>query len=29
MEIPLTELKENLGKYVMMSRNEDILVTKN
>lgn len=29
MEITLTELKENLGKYIMMSRDEDILVTKN
>ena len=29
MEITLTELKGNLGKYVMMSRDEDILITKN
>ena len=29
MEITLTELKSNLGKYVMMSQEEDILVTKN
>lgn len=29
MEITLTELKENIGKYIMMSRDEDILVTKN
>ena len=29
MEITLTELKGNLGKYVMMSQNEDILITKN
>lgn len=29
MEITLTELKGNLGKYVMMSQQEDILVTKN
>lgn len=29
MEITLTELKENLGKYVILSQKEDILVTKN
>ncbi len=29
MEITITELKENLGKYVMKSREEDILITKN
>lgn len=29
MEITLTELKGNLGKYVMMSKEEDILITKN
>ena len=29
MEITLTELKSNLGKYVIMSQKEDILVTKN
>ena len=29
MEITLTELKGNLGKYVMMSQDEDILITKN
>lgn len=29
MEITLTELKNNLGKYVVMSQKEDILVTKN
>ena len=29
MEITLTELKGNLGKYIMLSREEDILVTKN
>ena len=29
MEITLTELKGNLGKYIMMSQKEDILVTKN
>lgn len=29
MEITLTELKGNLGKYVMMSQEEDILITKN
>ncbi|MDO4747206.1 MAG: type II toxin-antitoxin system prevent-host-death family antitoxin [Candidatus Saccharibacteria bacterium] len=29
MEITLTELKENLGKYILMSQEEDILVTKN
>ena len=29
MEITLTELKENLGKYVVLSQKEDILVTKN
>ena len=29
MEITLTELKGNLGKYVTMSREEDILITKN
>lgn len=29
MEITLTELKGNLGKYVEMSRDEDILITKN
>lgn len=29
MEITLTELKGNLGKYVKMSQKEDILITKN
>ena len=29
MEITLTELKGNLGKYVKMSQEEDILITKN
>lgn len=29
MEITLTELKRNLGKYIKMSQEEDILVTKN
>lgn len=29
MEITLTELKENLGKYVAYSQKEDILITKN
>ena len=29
MEITLTELKGNLGKYIQMSKDEDILVTKN
>ena len=29
MEITLTELKGNLGKYVEMSQKEDILITKN
>ena len=29
MEITLTELKGNLSKYVMMSQDEDILITKN
>lgn len=29
MQITLTELKGNLGKYVEMSRDEDILITKN
>ena len=29
MEITLTELKGNLGKYIMMSQEEDILITKN
>ena len=29
MEITLTELKSNLGKYIIMSQEEDILVTKN
>ncbi len=29
MEITLTELKGNLGKYVEMSQEEDILITKN
>ena len=29
MEITLTELKGNLGKYIKMSQEEDILVTKN
>lgn len=29
MEITLTELKGNLGKYIVMSQKEDILVTKN
>ena len=29
MKITLTELKGNLGKYIMMSQKEDILVTKN
>lgn len=29
MEITLTELKGNLGKYILLSQEEDILVTKN
>lgn len=29
MEITLTELKENLGKYIARSQEEDILITKN
>lgn len=29
MEVTLTELKGNLGKYITMSQKEDILVTKN
>ena len=29
MQITLTELKGNLGKYVEMSQDEDILITKN
>ena len=29
MEITLTELKGNLGKYIKMSQEEDILITKN
>ena len=29
MEVTLTELKENLGKYVIKSQEEDILITKN
>lgn len=29
MEITLTELKMNLGKYVEKSKDEDILITKN
>ena len=29
MEITLTELKGNLGKYVKLSQDEDILITKN
>ena len=29
MEITLTELKANLGKYIVKSQEEDILVTKN
>ena len=29
MKITLTELKGNLGKYVVMSQKEDILITKN
>ena len=29
MEITLTELKGNLGKYIQMSKDEDILVSKN
>ena len=29
MEITLTELKANLGKYVIKSQEEDILITKN
>lgn len=29
MQITLTELKGNLGKYIEMSRDEDILITKN
>lgn len=29
MEITLTELKGNLGKYITMSQREDILITKN
>ena len=29
MEITLTELKGNLGKYIKLSQEEDILITKN
>ena len=29
MEITITELKQNLGKYVIKSKDEDILITKN
>lgn len=29
MEITLTELKGNLSKYIKMSQEEDILITKN
>lgn len=29
MEVTLTELKGNLGKYVKLSQDEDILITKN
>ena len=29
MQITLTELKGNLGKYVIKSQEEDILITKN
>jgi prevent-host-death family protein len=29
MSITATELKENLGKYLLMAASEDILVTKN
>lgn len=29
MQITLTELKENLGKYIERSQFEDILITKN
>ena len=29
MEVTLTELKENLGKYIIKSQEEDILITKN
>ena len=29
MEVTLTELKNNLGKYVTMSQDKDILITKN
>ena len=29
MQITFTELKGNLGKYVEMSQDEDILITKN
>ncbi len=29
MEITLTELKGNLGKYIVLSQDEDILITKN
>ncbi|MBQ1344112.1 type II toxin-antitoxin system prevent-host-death family antitoxin [Candidatus Saccharibacteria bacterium] len=29
MEITLTELKENLSKYVIKSQEEDVLITKN
>lgn len=29
MEVTLTELKGNLGKYIAMSQEKDILITKN
>lgn len=29
MEITLTELKGNLGKYIKLSQEEDFLITKN
>lgn len=29
MQITLTELKGNLGKYVKLSQEEDVLITKN
>ena len=29
MEITLTELKENLSKYIIISKDEDVLITKN
>jgi len=29
MSITATELKQNLGKYLMLSATEDILITKN